>query len=815
MTRERSERREPASALRIVVSELLHVEPVEMEPPLAPPPPGDRGAQIAQLLSDLVELAPEPERREARLEEATPLLLAPIFSDAQEPGSIFATGEAPEAKLKTYRRELALLIGKTRSPDVAAALAAMANHVITHGANELQRRSSALAPPLRAATAGARGTAPSATAAAAAAPVVADPQILSPERTIDGLIADALIGILRTMNGVPDLTPLLQEFKAPVVAMTQIALNRRLISQLKAQVGVVALASAAAAVRRHSPALADAPLMAHLLSTPSAAPPKPAAVAVAPKPKSGGAKAEVAKVLRGVLTQVERAASRSPPDPKSAAAPKVEREVKAVLRGVIAQVSSDAKVEDEVAKVLGRVITQVECAAAHNPPNPKWRISAATSAKTLCCVPKVGEKIASTIVGAIETVMANKSFAIPGVNPTAQQYLHMWFTFEKPPEEVWREGWVARVQAAKADGALDVMLATATATVVQQVQANDPAVAELLPTEVLEIEAAPIPPDILPHLELGTPPERAGLEAEERVDVWIFWGSRLLRKLWLYSGACVQCLQPLGGVVVRTPCCQAACCCEECSAALRASAAHTSLLHGCEVYCGCRLEVATADGLQLQLSPKSATGYEGVWQKAGGTFEVIARAGESCYHGVFDTAFEAAAARARVLAATGTGMPPPPWLLLPTEADGLQLHLSATSSTGYKRVTQRSGRFQAEVREDGKKVILGNFGTAVEAAVAVARHAAGLAPPRTPTASEAPGTSTAAAAGAAPTPSRPKRKAAVARAAVAAVADAEAEGDDPEGDDPRAAPPSGKRARAASPSDESDGGSWSGDSDSG
>ena len=38
--------------------------------------------------------------------------------------------------------------------------------------------------------------------------------------------------------------------------------------------------------------------------------------------------------------------------------------------------------------------------------------------------------------------------------------------------------------------------------------------------------------------------------------------------------------------------------------------------------------------------------------------------------------------------------------------------------------------------------------------------------------------------------------------------------DDPEGDDPPAAPPSGKRARATSPSDESDGGNWSGDSDS-
>ena len=40
------------------------------------------------------------------------------------------------------------------------------------------------------------------------------------------------------------------------------------------------------------------------------------------------------------------------------------------------------------------------------------------------------------------------------------------------------------------------------------------------------------------------------------------------------------------------------CCCAECAAALRASSAHTSLLHACEVHCGCRLVVATADGLQ-------------------------------------------------------------------------------------------------------------------------------------------------------------------------------------------------------------------------
>ncbi|EOD04451.1 hypothetical protein EMIHUDRAFT_443034 [Emiliania huxleyi CCMP1516] len=67
------------------------------------------------------------------------------------------------------------------------------------------------------------------------------------------------------------------------------------------------------------------------------------------------------------------------------------------------------------------------------------------------------------------------------------------------------------------------------------------------------------------------------------------------------------------------------------------------------------------------------------------------------------------------------------------EAEGLRLHLSSCSFTGYKGVRkdvrkERPGRFEAYLaRVDGRQVGLGTFGTAVEAAVAYAR-AVGEAP---------------------------------------------------------------------------------------
>jgi hypothetical protein len=68
-----------------------------------------------------------------------------------------------------------------------------------------------------------------------------------------------------------------------------------------------------------------------------------------------------------------------------------------------------------------------------------------------------------------------------------------------------------------------------------------------------------------------------------------------------------------------------------------------------------------------------------------------------------------------------------------TEAEGLRLHLSPQSNTGYLRVFRKpnypSGQprakpFRAQYRRDGQSVSLGHFATAVEAAVAYARHMA-------------------------------------------------------------------------------------------
>ena len=55
--------------------------------------------------------------------------------------------------------------------------------------------------------------------------------------------------------------------------------------------------------------------------------------------------------------------------------------------------------------------------------------------------------------------------------------------------------------------------------------------------------------------------------------------------------------------------------------------------------------------------------------------------------------------------------------------DGLPLHRSSTNATGYMGVYPlNSGRFHAQARSDGKQVYLGSFGTAVEAAAAYTRH---------------------------------------------------------------------------------------------
>ena len=66
-------------------------------------------------------------------------------------------------------------------------------------------------------------------------------------------------------------------------------------------------------------------------------------------------------------------------------------------------------------------------------------------------------------------------------------------------------------------------------------------------------------------------------------------------------------------------------------------------------------------------------------------------------------------------------------------AEGLRLHLSSSSITGYKGVCDRSGRFDAQHWVGGRNVKLGRFDTAVEAAVAYARAVGEYQPPAPPT----------------------------------------------------------------------------------
>ena len=118
--------------------------------------------------------------------------------------------------------------------------------------------------------------------------------------------------------------------------------------------------------------------------------------------------------------------------------------------------------------------------------------------------------------------------------------------------------------------------------------------------------------------------------------------------------------------------------------------------------------VSYAEGLQLYLSPSNATGYQSV-TKVGGRFSLVCK---GVHLGMFATAVEAAVAYARHVG-------PPPQVAV-SEAEGLKLHLSVKSSTGYRGVTLNGGRFHAKA--GSKQIHLGCFATAVEAAVAYARY---------------------------------------------------------------------------------------------
>ena len=150
--------------------------------------------------------------------------------------------------------------------------------------------------------------------------------------------------------------------------------------------------------------------------------------------------------------------------------------------------------------------------------------------------------------------------------------------------------------------------------------------------------------------------------------------------------------------------------------------------------------VKEADGYKLFVSDKNPTGYMGVFQQQNGRFEAKRKVGgKYVYIGTYDTAVEAAVAYAKHAAKDGVypdenqGVAPP-WLAAALEQakDGSVLEeAGATNSSSPIRIrpatwacTRSGGRFQAMRMAGGKQVFIGTYDTAVEAAVAYAKHAA-------------------------------------------------------------------------------------------
>ena len=129
--------------------------------------------------------------------------------------------------------------------------------------------------------------------------------------------------------------------------------------------------------------------------------------------------------------------------------------------------------------------------------------------------------------------------------------------------------------------------------------------------------------------------------------------------------------------------------------------------------------VATAEGLRLHLSTwHGRTSYKNVRKSCGAYMVRYKSNGKVVTIGRrYATAVEAAVAYARTV-----GEYEPPTVV--TEAEGLRLHLSSRGSTGYKGVYEDSGRFRVTTPDALSRIHLGNFGTAVEAAVAYARAVA-------------------------------------------------------------------------------------------
>jgi len=142
---------------------------------------------------------------------------------------------------------------------------------------------------------------------------------------------------------------------------------------------------------------------------------------------------------------------------------------------------------------------------------------------------------------------------------------------------------------------------------------------------------------------------------------------------------------------------------------------------------------AAAEGLELVPSQSGETGYRGVYKNGGGFQARVRENGTFRCLGTFRTAIEAAlcyarhigAERAEAEAAEAKAVVVPltaDQARAAAAAEGLELVPSQSGETGYRGVYKKGGGFEARVRENGTKLCLGTFRTAIEAALCYARH---------------------------------------------------------------------------------------------
>eukprot|EP00900_Chrysochromulina_parva_P009099 jgi/Chrpa1/18190/Chrysochromulina_OHIO_Genome00023911-RA len=143
---------------------------------------------------------------------------------------------------------------------------------------------------------------------------------------------------------------------------------------------------------------------------------------------------------------------------------------------------------------------------------------------------------------------------------------------------------------------------------------------------------------------------------------------------------------------------------------------------------------AAAEGLELVPSSSNETGFKGA-HKRGGKYEAYIREdGKQRYLGMFATPEEAALCYARHIGAeraaaeaveARVAVPEP---LTADEAkaaaaaEGLELVPSSSNETGFRSVVKHGGKYQAQIKENGKTRHLGSFATPEEAALCYARR---------------------------------------------------------------------------------------------